>query len=158
MASPAISPEAVSTPAFSTRAFCAWLKPRRWATQSPSERKTPPRNMAKVVSNGRYIPTATSMGLRTCIMISPMPIKMPTTTSGHGISPPTIPMAKVAISPAWGAESWRSPNPTPPALMLASCSSMRGKYITRLATTTAINSAIWILRGVPPRMYPTLKS
>src|SRR5882762_1855774 len=42
--------------------------------------------------------------------------------------------------------------------MLASCSSISGKYITRLATTTAISSASWILAGVPPRMYPTLKS
>ena len=30
----------------------------------------------------------------------------------------------------------------PPALMLPSCSNISGKYITRLATTTAINSAI----------------
>src|ERR1700730_5829338 len=27
-----------------------------------------------------------------------------------------------------------------------------------LATTTAISSAIWMVRGAPPRMYPTLKS
>src|SRR5208283_58422 len=29
--------------------------------------------------------------------------------------------------------------------------------MTRLATTTAMSSAVWILAGVPPRMYPTLK-
>src|SRR5271170_7007290 len=37
-ASPAISPDATRTPAFSTRAFCALLNPRRLATQSPRER------------------------------------------------------------------------------------------------------------------------
>ena len=51
------------------------------------------------------------MGLRTCIMIIPMPKKMPTTTNGQGMSPPTMPMASVAISPACGAESWRLPKP-----------------------------------------------
>ena len=105
------------------------------------ERKTPPRKIANVVSNGRYIPTATSMGLFTCIMIMAMPKKIPTTTRGQGMLPPTMPTASVAINPACGAESWRSPNPMPPAFMLASCSSMSGQYITRLATTTAINSA-----------------
>src|SRR5690242_18374957 len=84
-ASPAISPEAVSTPAFSTRAFCASLKPRRCAAQLPTDRKTPPRKIAKVVSNGRYMPTATNMGLRTCIMIIEIPKRMPTTTKGQGI-------------------------------------------------------------------------
>src|SRR6185503_8757540 len=33
-----------------------------------------------------------------------------------------------------------------------------GKYIVQLAITTAISSVIWMVRGVPPRMYPTLKS
>src|SRR5580693_1596774 len=37
-ASPAINPEAVRTPEFSTRAIWAPLNPRRLATQSPSER------------------------------------------------------------------------------------------------------------------------
>src|SRR5438093_8119159 len=35
---------------------------------------------------------------------------------------------------------------------------MTGKYITRLAQTTAISSTIWMVRGVPPRNHPTLKS
>src|SRR5262245_55161071 len=35
---------------------------------------------------------------------------------------------------------------------------MTGKYITRLAHSTAISSTIWIVRGVPPRNHPTLKS
>src|SRR5205085_4311214 len=86
--SPAIRPDEVNTPAFSTRALCASLKPRRVATQSPSDRNSPPMKMANVVSKGKYIPTATSMGLRTCIMIIAMPKKMPTPTSGHGILPP----------------------------------------------------------------------
>ena len=42
--------------------------------------------------------------------------------------------------------------------MLPTCSHSSGKYITTLATTTAISSTIWMVRGVPPRMYPTLKS
>src|SRR5262249_32111212 len=33
-----------------------------------------------------------------------------------------------------------------------------GKYITSAATTTATSSTIWIVRGVPPRIHPTLKS
>ena len=36
----------------------------------------------------------------------------------------------------------RSPKPIPPVLMLPSCSHNRGKYITQLATTTAISSVI----------------
>ena len=32
------------------------------------------------------MPTATSIGLFTCIMIIAMPKKIPTTTSGHGMS------------------------------------------------------------------------
>src|ERR1700693_3594269 len=48
-ASPAINPEAVRTPALSTRAFCASLNTRRRGIQSPTEWKTPPRKMAKFV-------------------------------------------------------------------------------------------------------------
>ncbi len=33
-----------------------------------------------------------------------MPIAMPTTTSGHAISPPTMPCDSAAIRPACGAE------------------------------------------------------
>ena len=46
----------------------------------------------------------------------------------------------------------------PPCLMLPKWSTITGKYITRLAQSTAISSTIWIDRGVPPRIQPTLKS
>ena len=95
---------------------------------------------------------ATSIGLLTCIMMIAIPIKIPTSTNGHGILPPTIPCASRAINPACGAGRARSPRPVPPAIMLLSWSSTSGKYITALATTTAINSTIWMLRGVPPSM------
>ena len=39
-------------------------------------------------------------------------------TSGHAMSPPTMPCASDAISPACGAESALSPKPMPPLLML----------------------------------------
>ena len=116
-ASPAIRPEAVRTPAFSTRAFCASLQPRFCVRLSVIQRTMPPRKMAKVVSSGRYMPTANNMGLRTCTMMSEMPMKIPTTTSGQGMLPPTIPCASDAIRPACGAESSLSPKPMPPALM-----------------------------------------
>jgi hypothetical protein len=32
------------------------------------------------------------------------------------------------------------------------CNTRSGKYMTRLATVTAMSSTIWIVRGVPPRM------
>ena len=78
--------------------------------------------MANVVSSGRYMPTENSMGERTLIMMSEMPIAMPTMTSGHAISPPTMPCASDAMSPACGAESARSPKPTPPIWMFEKCS------------------------------------
>ena len=92
-----------------------------------AQRITPPRKMANVVSSGKYIPTAKSMGLRTCNMISAKPMKMPTTTSGHGMLPPTIPCASAAIRPACGADNLGSPKPTPPPLILARCSQSSGK-------------------------------
>ena len=61
---------------------------------------------------------------------------------GHAMSPPTMPCASDAISPACGAESVGSPNPMPPLLMLPWCSQSSGKYIVQLASTTAINSVI----------------
>ena len=78
----------------------------------------PPMKIAKVVSRGRYIPTATSIGLRTWSMIITIPMRMPTTTSGHAICPATIPWARDAINPACGADRFGSPNPIPPARML----------------------------------------
>ena len=50
------------------------------------------------------------------------PNSAPVTTSGHGISPPTIPCASAAINPACGAGSCAPPKPVPPALMLPTCS------------------------------------
>ncbi len=98
--------------------------------------------IALVVPIGRYMPIATSMGLRTLNMIIAKPIRMPVITSGHAMSPPTMPCASEAISPACGAERSLSPNPMPPLLMLPTCSHSSGKYITQLATTTAISSVI----------------
>ena len=112
----------------------------------------PPMKIANVVPIGRYMPIATSIGLFTPIMIIATPIRMPATISGHAISPPTMPCASDAISPACGAGSAGSPKPMPPMLMLPWCSTSSGKYMTALATTTAISSTIWMLRGVPPRM------
>ena len=143
-ASPAIIPEAASTPTFSTRAFCASFRAARLARVSLAQRIKPPKKIADVMEIGRYIPIATSIGLFTLIMISAKPIMMPATTSGHAISPPTIPCASDAINPACGAESARSPKPIPPVLMFACCSTISGKYMIRLATTTAISSAIWM--------------
>ena len=113
-----MKPEAVSTPAFSTRAFCAALNPRRSRALSVSHRITPPIKMAKVVSSGKYMPTAKSMTLFTSSMIMANPIRIPAPTSGQGILPPTMPCASEAMRPACGAESWGSPKPIPPRLML----------------------------------------
>ena len=62
------------------------------ACVSVIQRIMPPTKIAKVVSSGRYMPTAKSIGLFTSIMISAMPIRTPTTISGHAISPPTMPL------------------------------------------------------------------
>ena len=98
----------MSTPAFSTRAFCASLKPRFSAWRSTKPRMRPPTKIAKVVSSGRYMPTENSIGLFTWTRIRAMPITMPTTTSGHAISPPTMPCEIAAIRPACGAEQARA--------------------------------------------------
>ena len=73
-------------------------------------------------------------------MIIPMPMKMPITTSGQAMSPPTIPCAISAIRPACGAGNFASPNPIPPCLMFASCRYITGKNITSEETTTDSNS------------------
>ena len=143
-ASPAIIPDAASMPTLSTRAFWARFNPLRRAIESLIQRTRPPMKIADVIEIGRYIPMATSIGLFTLIMIRAKPIMMPATTRGQAISPPTMPCASRAISPACGAESARSPKPIPPLLMLPCCSTISGKYMMRLATTTAINSAIWM--------------
>src|ERR1022692_1570665 len=119
---------------------------------------TPPTKIAKVVSSGRYMPTANSMGLLTCSMMSARPMKIPTMTNGQAMWPPTMPCATAAIRPACGADSLGSPKPMPPLLMLAMCSHSNGKYITALATTIPRMSPICISFGVPPRMWPTFRS
>ena len=93
------------------------------------------------------------MGLFTLNRIRPKPIRMPTTTSGHAMSPPTMPCASEAIRPACGAEQLR-----------------RAERCRRDAATSAGRTApCWIPRyptgrrsafcaGVPPRMWPTLRS
>src|SRR5580700_10856734 len=88
--SPAISPDATSTPTFSTRALCASLQPARWRIESVIQRMMPPTKIAEVVAIGRYIPMATSMGLFTLNMIIAKPIRIPAITRGHAMSPPTI--------------------------------------------------------------------
>jgi hypothetical protein len=81
------------------------LNPRRSRILSVIQRMTPPTKMAKVVPSGRYMPTAKSITLFTSIMIIASPSKMPTITSGHAMSPPTMPLDSMAISPACGAGS-----------------------------------------------------
>src|ERR1017187_1830490 len=151
-ASPAIRPEAVRTPAFSTRAFCASFKPRRSRNLSVSQRITPPTKMAKVVPSGRYMPTANSITLFTSIMIIASPSRMPTITSGHAMSPPTIPLESMAMSPACGAGSAGLPK------WYALSRIAMGKKRTSDATTMPKRSPICILEGVPPRMCPTFRS
>ena len=70
--------------------------------------------IANVVSSGRYMPTEKSIGLLTLIRISEIPIAMPTMTSGHAISPPTIPCESAAMSPACGAGRFLPPKPPTP--------------------------------------------
>ena len=67
--------------------------------------------MAKVVSRGRYMPTDTSMGLRTCMRMKARPIIMPTMMSGQAIFPSTMPRLSRAMRPAWGAASCLEPKP-----------------------------------------------
>lgn len=105
-ASPAINPEASSTPVFSVRTACPRVKFFRFWIISTIPFTTPPRKIAKVVSSGRYIPTLTSIGLFTCIRINPRPMSIPTIISGHAICPPTIPCESMAIRLAWGQISF----------------------------------------------------
>jgi len=67
---------------------------------STTPRITLPTKIANVVSSGRYMPTENSIGLRTLMRMSEMPMAMPTSTSGHAISPPTIPCDSAAMRPA----------------------------------------------------------
>jgi len=69
----AIKPAAIRIPLFSTLTFCAALNCFLSAILSTIPRTTPPTNMAKVVSSGRYMPTQTSIGLFTCTRMKAMP-------------------------------------------------------------------------------------
>ena len=64
------------------------------------------------------------------------------TTSGHAISPPTMPCASDAIRPACGAEQLLIAEADAALVDVALVQHSSGKYITRLATTTAISSTI----------------
>ena len=162
-ASPAISPEASSTPRFSMRDFWLSLKRRRAMMASTTQRMTPPTKMAATVSKERYMPTQTSIGLLTCTRMKPMAIRMPTTISGQTISPPTMPCDRLAIRPAWGAASTSPPKPPlypfstaifrSPALRMNS-----GIHMTSAETMTPIRSPTCMRHGVPPRMCPTFRS
>src|ERR1035438_9538190 len=70
-------------PTFSTRAVWASLRARRGRMESTTQRIMPPTKMALVVPMGKYIPMATSMGLRTLNMIMAMPIRMPVILDSH---------------------------------------------------------------------------
>ena len=91
LSGPAIKPLAARIPTLSTRMRCASLCPARWLSLSVIHRKIPPTKIANVVGNGRYIPTATSIGLRTLNMMRATPNIIPAITRGQAISPPTIP-------------------------------------------------------------------
>ena len=49
------------------------------------------------------MPTAISIGEGDWMRMSPRARNIPVTTSGQAISPPTMPSAISAMSPAWGA-------------------------------------------------------
>ncbi len=114
--------------------------------------------MAPVVSGGRYIPTATSIGEGASIRMRATARAMPKRMRAHGISPPTIPWAIWAMRPAWGAGSARSPIPMPPMRMLPSWRITIGKTRTKEVATVATISATCIFHGVAPRIWPTLRS
>src|ERR1039458_5395042 len=59
--------------------------------------------MQKHKTNG--VVKLADFGLLTSIMIKAIRIRIPTTISGHAISPPTIPRESMAIRPACGAGS-----------------------------------------------------
>ena len=70
---------------------------------------------------------ADSIRCRATDFISRPNIQMPTSTNAQGMPPPTMPWERLAMRPAWGAESLASPKPMPPSLMLAWCSHNSGK-------------------------------
>ncbi|MBA7619447.1 hypothetical protein ES703_26786 [subsurface metagenome] len=108
---PAISPEAIKRPMFSTVSlplavgfFLATVLSRKYFM-------TPPKKMHAVARKGRYIPTAMIIGDGDPIRIKPMPSSIPAITKGQAISPPTIPWAIMAIKLAWGAGRASLPMP-----------------------------------------------
>ena len=104
-----MNPELKSVPMFSAFIFWSAEALRAVRRESRSQRIRPPTKMAEVDSKGRYIPTATSMGDGALMRIRPRARNIPTMTSGQAISPPTMPLAMRAMSPAWGAESCSEP-------------------------------------------------
>src|SRR3970282_2203090 len=61
-------------------ALLEWVLARCGAMRSASHFNMPPTKMAAVVSNGRYMPTAMSIGAGASIMISAMPKTLPMST------------------------------------------------------------------------------
>jgi len=157
-ASPAMRPEASSTPVFSTRADWASLSFLRATTLSAIPRIRPPRKMANVVSSGRYMPTHTSIGLFTRSRMKPMAMRMPTMMRGQAMSPPTMPCDRMAIRLAWGAGYSAPPRPVPPRVMSPWWRIQSGMNMTPAERITPKKSPTCIFHGVPPRMWPTFKS
>jgi len=89
---------------------------------------------------GRYIPTLTSIGLLTFIIINPTTHQHPVKINIHSISPETIPLERIAIKLAWVPERCSPPNPVPPIFYMPSCKIISGMNITAAATATPIKS------------------
>ena len=119
---------------------------------SVSQRIMPPMKIAKVVANGRYIPTATSIGLRTCNMIIATPRNMPMTTSGQAMSPPTMPCASDRHQAGLRRGQAGDRRSRAAGADVALVQHQQREVHHEAATSTAISSTIWIVRGVPPRM------
>jgi hypothetical protein len=85
---------------------------------------TPPTKMADEVSNGRYIPTATSIGERAPHTASAIPKAAPIPSSPQAICPPTIPFGQLRHQ-ARLRRGQRRP-PMPPVSRLAWCRAMIG--------------------------------
>ena len=100
-----MNPEESNTPVFVARVTAVLLAPRAVSRRESAQAISPPTKIADVEENGRYMPTAISIGDGELMRMSPSARNIPVMTSGHAISPPTMPSAINAISPAWGAGS-----------------------------------------------------
>ena len=76
--------------------------------------------MANDVSIGRYIPTAISIGLRTCIRMKASPMNIPAMIRIHSVFRSKMPLATTAIRLAWGAAIFSPPKP-PLAFRISFC-------------------------------------